>query len=247
MTPRPLPKTHAEPITYEELGAPLEQDDRAFRDGAVLYGHSIIGGDLYSAHGHTVSPFEVRWDVSEEFHCDSPLPSTTPLHEEDLAQIALIDTALVRGQLAHLGPRETTRFAVIPNVEHYRYRVVSSRFHCRLIHDREPTVFGARIAAGAGSFAIWVIDINAEEMQIMRLRAQSPSEVCALVRAAQMEAREWYAQRVVAWNMDEKLLEGTGKELVEREHGLPAIAFLGEGDVSCAFFLWSSFQSSELS
>jgi hypothetical protein len=158
------------------------------------------------------------------------------LFDGDLPSLSLADTALLRAELGLTRPLDTTRFAVIPDHSHFHYRICSSRFLSRIYHDgREPTIVGARIDGAACAFAVWVVDVANEELAILRLRASSPAELCGLIAAAQDEATTWNCRRIVAWNIDAKLLEGTGKEIIERDDALPAIAFLGGGAITCPY------------
>ncbi|EGS21745.1 N-acetyltransferase-like protein [Thermochaetoides thermophila DSM 1495] len=212
-----------------ELGRVLK-GWQAGEEGAlfsVLY--SDIGKQFYAKHGW--APFEsshvaIRPRKREE----GVKEVAVPIGYHELAELACVDERLLRKDLASRRDGRT-HVALLPELDAFLWHMMREDFMTKCIFGRTPTVRGA--VAGKPGQRVWAIwmrgyygglkKMEGNTLHVLRVVVEDenrPNEelvdgLRSIIRIAQHEAAEWFAQEIHVWNPPPKvkfLIEKTGIE-----------------------------------
>lgn len=220
-------------------------------------------GTFYSRCGppgwHIQSSRETYWKVSDLLSSQSAgvpsgelHPRPSPIREDSFASLAQLDADLLRSEVAnHFSPA----FAVLTTGDEFSWLVARSKFYGRILSsDRPPPQYWGTvldepdeapsepahtidIARGSTlTYAVWFFDYAKKELHFLRIRCplDQPWRFEIILREAATAAAEQGCERILAWNVDEKLLDCTAK--IEgtitrnRTKNLAAVAWYGEGE-----------------
>lgn len=192
---------------------------------AVLsYLHSDVG-DFYSRFGWHIprssTNLDTSWDVpslpsSSSSFSGAPLctgPAIRALSLQDLRAVLSTDVALISAALP--GQPSTTRIAIAPTFASHESSITRARFDAARLGRAAPEVWGF-VAGERGEVASWAfltftVDFLRSTLRVLRCRSaeERGGEVAeALLRAAVEVGRECGVERVVAWSVGERVLEG---------------------------------------
>ncbi|KAF9300782.1 hypothetical protein BGZ74_007513 [Mortierella antarctica] len=107
---------------------------------------------------------------------------------------------------------------------HARSRFVAA--HVLKLEQHEITSLGARDQA-SNSFVLWFHDLVKSQLFIVRWRVDpsvnQAETVCALMGAAQAEAKKWNLSKAVIWNPEQSLGDILGLEIAYRDSAIPSL------------------------
>lgn len=213
-------------ILYSDVGDYYARVKRVHPDANKRVGWNII------------SPMHVVWPADTDFGSDAGLDAkASKIHEEDLQALCEYDARLLKQEVMKA---EGPAFIVIPTEDQLEWELRRTKFFDELRHPparyehSKIDHWGCKIGDIGDedfAFAVWHCDIIANELNILRLSCKSVKQLEALLRKAQEEAISQGMRLITAWNVDEKLLEGTGWRNEMRKEHLSAVAWYGEGPV----------------
>lgn len=202
-------------------------------------------GDFYSRCGlpgwHIQTSRETRWNTDDILQdvCKSGA-ALAPIMETHFTEVA---EAHARALDAELGARaredKPRAFAVLPTGEEFQWLVARSKFYgaqAALSSRPPPSSWGVRtgkricVSDDTDDLAIWFFDYVKKELQFLRLRCRDGPTLARIVHAAALAAKEQQCGRLVAWNVDEDLLNScrqSGRETFDRKKNLAAVAWYG--------------------
>jgi len=152
--------------------------------------------------------------------------------DQTLGNLVALDARLLRETLKvqiETTPDFIALAAVTPESTCLQWLHERSRFvaaHQLKLEQHEITSLGARDQA-SNSFVLWYHDLLRSQLFIVRWRvdplASQAETVCALMGAAQTEAKKWNMSKVVIWNPEQSLGDLLGLEIVHRDSAIPSI------------------------
>lgn len=152
--------------------------------------------------------------------------------DQTLENLVALDAQLLRETLKvqiETTPDFTALAAVTPEPTCVQWLHERSRFvaaHILKLEQHKITSLGARDQA-SNSFVLWYHDLLKSQLFIVRWRvdplASQAETVCALMGAAQAEAKKWNLSKVVIWNPEQSLGDLLGLEIVHRDSAIPSI------------------------
>lgn len=209
--------------------------------GVLSFLYSGVG-DFYSRCGppgwHIQNSRETYWSTDAMAQDVAPPGAAmTPIMECDFREVAEADAKALGAELETRAREGKPRaFAVLPTGEELEWLVARSKFYgaqAALSSRPLPLSWGVKIGErGAEDFAIWFFDYVKKELQFLRLRCRDGSTLGRIVHAAALAAKEQQCNRLVAWNVDEGLLNSCcqpGRETLDRKANLAAVAWYGLG------------------
>ncbi|GAA94867.1 uncharacterized protein L969DRAFT_54976 [Mixia osmundae IAM 14324] len=199
---------------------------------SVLYSDA---GTFYQAHGWTIiGALHTIWPVQSVALEVKPQLSTERLDDGMINSCAKQDVAATQRQVY---TSADTAFAFVPTGDEQQWLVTRSKFYHEHLPARRghspPTTFGARVITdhadsleshSASEYAVWNYDYSGSELNILRLRVNSPEALEALMVVAVECAREQECQTITAWNVDTGLLKSAGLVSQTKKSSLPALA-----------------------
>ncbi|KAF8153977.1 hypothetical protein B0H34DRAFT_719879 [Crassisporium funariophilum] len=200
-------------------------------------------GDFYSRCGppgwHIQTSTETYWTTSsllkERQSNSSDGSSAKWLTEQQFTEIAERDALLLTEELTSRSRAgEAQAFAVLPTGEEYTWLVARSKFYGGILSPH-PLPIHWGFQADADNFAIWFIDYVKKELHFLRLRCVDSLKLKSIIHAAAKVASEQGCEKILAWNLDERLLRdvqsrGEGVTHEARTKNLAAVAWYGVGE-----------------
>ncbi|CAA7262130.1 unnamed protein product [Cyclocybe aegerita] len=219
-----------------------EQDglslSNSYPTGILSFLYSGVG-NFYSKCGapgwHIQTSTEVYWDVVSVLSHPPDHGQVDYLTEEDFVKVAERDAFLLMEEFTNRArTNEPPAFAVLPTGEEFTWLVARSKFYGQILSPVPlPTRWGVQL--DDDNFAIWFIDYTKHELQFLRIRCVGAEKLSAMVYAAAAVAKEQGCGKILAWNLDERLLDdlkshGVDVKTQPRAKNLAAVAWYGPGD-----------------
>ena len=188
----------------------------------------------------TISPMHVVWNVRTDLSNQEARPPEDPftvLEESDFKIVCAFDAALLKDEIK---ASTEAAFMVIPTEDQIDWQLRRTRFFDDLRHPGSRYDYPKLDDWGCQhgqpgdedwAFAVWHYDVIVGELNILRLRCNTTEQLEAILHRAQHAARKQGMKIITAWNVDDKLLEGTGWRNVERQEHLSAVAWYGEANL----------------
>lgn len=188
----------------------------------------------------TISPLHTVWTVDEALPKQVPESAQsrfTKLEESEFGTVCEHDALLLKTKVQAC---ERPAFTVVPTTDQIDWQLRRTRFFDDLRHPssryKYPKLDDWGCQQGQPgdedwAFAIWHYDVIVNELNILRLRCNTPEQLLAILQRAQQAAAKQGMKTITAWNVDEKLLGGTGWKNVKRQDHLSAVAWYGKGEL----------------
>ena len=192
--------------------------------------------DRPGAGWEVVSPVQVTWSVNDDVRAQAVEGTRLEwLAETDLPMRCKRDVQLVREDIS---AKNEPAFAILPTHEQIIWHIEKTKWYediaAPLGRKGQPRLakWGCELrqdgtSEGMAPFAVWTYSLAKKEVNILRLRCSTTTDLRLLVQAAQQAGKEAGMQKVTAWNVEPRLLEGTGWENAPRNSSLPAVAWYG--------------------
>ncbi|KAJ3513692.1 hypothetical protein NLJ89_g2808 [Agrocybe chaxingu] len=203
-------------------------------------------GDFYSRCGdpgwHIQTSTEVYWDVESVLSHSPDHGKVDYLTEDDFVRVAQRDALLLTEELTtRARNNQPQAFAVLPTGEEFAWLVARSRFYGKILSP-VPLPMHWGIQLDDNNFAIWFIDYTKHELQFLRTRCVDGKKLMVMVHAAAIVAKQQGCQKILAWNLNERLLDesklcGVDVMAQPRRKNLAAVAWYGSG--SCPAWITS--------
>jgi len=214
-------------VLYSDVGDYYSRVKRHRSDPALATGWDITG-----AH-HVVWPVEkdsltVTNSENTVFH---------KLQEEDLDKICKRDAELLCKEVK--ANSAGSAFAILPTKDQMDWPILRAKFYDNFRHPASRNHFphiddwgcqSGNSEAPEWAFAIWSYNFNERALTILRLRCTTAEQLREIVRRAHKAASAQGMDVITAWNVDERVLAGTGWQNVESKEHLPAMAWYGTGE-----------------
>jgi hypothetical protein len=232
------------------LGPELGKHQKEIAESSFSVLYSDIGKKYYAGLGWKVFP-------SSHVSISSIEPTTTngngtgleatPLTEQDFPSLLEQDLNLLTSQVKSTAlSTKKSAFAIVPDIETVEWHHLRQSFMTTKLYPSRsiPTINGA-ISSGAIGSRIWIIFSRGykDKMYILRLVVEdervtdeNAQKLTAVLRIAQMEAREWELKSVAVWNVSEVVTALLGKTGLEykveerKEESIPSMMWYGEGN-----------------
>lgn len=211
-------------VLYSDIGNFYARAKREHVDSGLAKGWEIV------------SPRHIVWQVDASQQNDGTSTSASILRDEDFDRVCEADATRIR---AEVGASPSSCFAILPTGDQWTWFTTRCRCMDKFQRqkdqdlDRPPLgkwgveVGGPSSSSSLWAFAFWTMDLVKAEMEIGRIRASTPDQLRMLLSEAHKVAAEYGMKTINAWNVDERLLQGTGWTNVTREDHLPALAWYG--------------------
>lgn len=209
-------------VLYSDVGNYYSRIKRETVDPALASGWEIVG------------PYNVTWPVTGT--AEGVPSSFKTLEQSDLEQICEQDASMLQNEV--IASQCPSAFSILPSKDQMDWQIARCMFYdtFRLPKSRYDFPYIDNWGCQFGkpgdldwAFAIWSYDIPERNLIILRLRCNTPKQLREIVELAQAAANKQGMNSITAWNVDERLLEGTSWRNVERKEHLPAMAWYGEG------------------
>lgn len=214
-------------VLYSDVGDYYSRVRRHHSDPALATGWEITGAR------HVVWPVEKQSPAVTE----SKNTAFRKLQEEDLDKICNRDAELLCEEVK--ASSAASAFAILPTKDQMNWPILRTKFYDNFRHPASRSSFphiddwgcqSGNPASSEWAFAIWSYNFNERALTILRLRCTTAEQLKEIVRRAQEAALQQGMDLVTAWNVDERVLAGTGWQNVESKEHLPAMAWYGTGD-----------------
>lgn len=172
----------------------------------VLY--SDVGARIYERSGYVARPTLDR--VFEPLEGDA---------SEDVELVT--ETSMPRS--LSLMPRPTSDFLIWPTASQIDWHLERERAYSSILRRPRPSACGAR---RGGSAIVWAAGFKTDELNVLLLHAESPSDLSSLLRSARRTASVAGLRRVVCWDHPMSIEWPAGPDggsLCERGGSMPMI------------------------
>jgi hypothetical protein len=189
---------------------------------AALLGFSDCGTRIWEPIGRAAPSLQTAWSVDDL----APIIVEANRHLSLEQALDLVDA---RGRqaalkLARCDPSKT-RICVRPS----RDIIEASLLHARenLRHRRGDRYVSSRVGVrfDDATYALWTYNAGEDALVMIRLEAADLHGLRLLLRAAANEARWHGVSRIIAWDIDEALLDADART-TERNFNVPIVAWL---------------------
>ncbi|KAF9982579.1 hypothetical protein BGZ65_002712 [Modicella reniformis] len=199
--------------------------------------HSDIGPTFYSRFGWIAQrsdeiaiPTSYTIVVDSNSHQD-PV-SLENIGDSNMQDVTTLDIQLLReslkAQLEESTNSDKLLFAVIPDIHCIQWINARAKYYVQHVLKQDQhdiTVLGVK-DLHSDSFALWYHNVLHHELYIVRWRLDPTAGehvACALIQAAQAEAKKWNMSKVVIWNPEQSLADLLRVEIKPRDSSLSAL------------------------
>lgn len=207
---------------YEHMCTGRSADEKD--NPVALVGWSDCGERIWQPLGRAFTASEVAWSADEFL---PPEEEVDMLDFDQAIALADHDAAVLANKLAAL-PTVKTRFCIQPTRELFEASLLHARETLRYRRGERyvPSHYGVRLADD--TYALWIHQAGEDALVFTRFEAPDADRAELLLRVAAKEASWWGLRRLLAWDVDEKLLKKGEVTPMARSFNVPLAALLDE-------------------
>ncbi|KAK4049703.1 hypothetical protein OIV83_003978 [Microbotryomycetes sp. JL201] len=205
------------------------------QDAVVSFLFSDVG-DFYASCGppgwHSQGLSTTVWQL-DGYPADVSISSSlSAVKAQDFKRVADADARIVRDDVASKGPYPA--FAVVLTEGTLDWTTTRATEYARQNNLPEPQIWGFETGS---SLILFSYELKRQTVKVLRVRADCANVLEQLLDGVAAVARELGANRIVAWQVDETLVQGLPSDkqgkTADRTDSLSALAeYAGEGEIA---------------